>query len=67
MSTQVCPKCKGENSKSFERCSCIKSGMADKGCLVCKGSGKAPCYTCNGSGVVNIGNTLRCDTDPQYR
>lgn len=56
MGYQTCPKCKGHNSKTFERCSCVKSGIPYKGCVVCKGSGKAPCYTCDGKGTVYVGN-----------
>jgi hypothetical protein len=42
MGYQTCPKCKGNNSKNFEKCTCVRGGIADKGCVVCKGSGKAP-------------------------
>lgn len=52
---QTCAKCKGNNSKSFEICSCVQGRIADKGCVVCKGSGKAPCYSCRGSGKVYSG------------
>ena len=50
--TIECPKCKGKNSKTLEKCTCVDYGIADKGCVVCKGTGKAPCYTCDGSGRV---------------
>lgn len=56
MGKQICPKCKGNNSRNYEKCNCLKSGIPDKGCVVCKGSGKAPCYTCNGSGSIYVGS-----------
>ncbi len=55
MGNQTCPKCKGQNSKTIEKCSCVRGGFPDKGCVVCKGSGKSPCYTCGGRGTVNVG------------
>ena len=56
MSYVKCPKCEGKNSKNFETCSCVKGEFADKGCPVCKGSGKCPCYTCDGKGGVDVGD-----------
>lgn len=55
MAYQTCPKCKGNNSKMFEKCTCLQSGIPKKDCVVCKGTGKAPCRSCDGSGKVYIG------------
>lgn len=56
MSYVTCPKCKGSNSKNYEKCSCVRNGFPDKGCSVCRGTGKSPCYSCDGKGVVYVGN-----------
>ncbi len=50
----VCPKCKGISSKSCEKCFCLKNGIPDPGCVVCKGTGKAPCLVCDGKGTISI-------------
>ncbi len=51
-----CPKCKGEKSSTYETCTCVQNKIANKGCVVCKGSGKCPCFTCSGSGKTYITN-----------
>lgn len=52
----VCPKCKGNNSKTFETCTCVVNTIAKKDCVVCKGKGKRACFTCDGIGKIYVTN-----------
>lgn len=54
--TKTCPKCEGKNSKTYETCTCVENKIAKKSCVVCKGTGKAPCFSCSGSGLIYIAN-----------
>jgi hypothetical protein len=56
-SYQTCTKCNGKDSKHYEDCrDCKGSDLKRKSCLLCKGTGKSPCYSCDGAGSVYIGN-----------
>lgn len=58
MAYESCPKCvkNGKNPKTAETCTCVVNTIPRNDCVVCKGTGKAPCFSCGGSGTVYIGN-----------